>query len=88
MITYNWRLEALRVAENDVESVIKKQDINKKTTLHKVMLLRAALHEESRPFCCLRLSKSVLLIGWNSEINPRAFAWGVKANVLKKYFNV
>jgi hypothetical protein len=26
-------------------------------------LLRAALHEESRPFCCLRLSKSVLLIG-------------------------
>jgi hypothetical protein len=25
--------------------------------------LRAALHEESRPFCCLRLSKSVLLIG-------------------------
>jgi hypothetical protein len=32
-------LEALRVAENDVESVMEKQDVNKKTALHKVMFL-------------------------------------------------
>jgi hypothetical protein len=38
MVTYNRRLEALRVAENDVESVMEKQDVNKKTALHKVML--------------------------------------------------
>jgi hypothetical protein len=39
MVTYNRRLEALRVAENDVESVMEKQDVNKKTALHKVMFL-------------------------------------------------
>jgi hypothetical protein len=45
--------------------------------------LRAALHEESRPFYCLRLSKSMLPIGWNFEISPRAFTRGGKANFWK-----
>jgi hypothetical protein len=39
MVTYNRRLEALRIAENDVESVMEKQVMNKKIALQKVMLL-------------------------------------------------